>query len=321
MRRSRLLLSALALGAAITLQPQASFADYPDKPISFIVPFGAGGGFDQMVRVLVPKMEKHLGVAIAIKNNPGAGGRRGSILLYKSKPDGYTMGLNYFVPFLVDKHILGKKPGLDMEKVSVIYKTSHSRHFVFVAKNGPYKSLKDFTKADKSIKFPTTGIGASGWIAASALGAEMGFDSAFVTGYKTLSTAALAVARGDGDAGVGAIHHFGGFTNEVQPLVYLGAKREAHYPDVPTIAELGYPQLTALGAAHVLAAPPGTPEDRLEVLREAARKAARDPEFIAWGKETATDIEPTEPKGVWEEVEETGKMFSSLKPLFEKSKN
>ena len=108
MRISSKLLLFLTIVLAMSFLPQQTLAEYPDRPISFIVPFGAGGGFDQMVRVLVPLIEREFNVPIAIKNNPGAGGRRGSMLLHRSKPDGYTIGLNYFVPFLVDKNVLGK---------------------------------------------------------------------------------------------------------------------------------------------------------------------------------------------------------------------
>ena len=314
MKTSTKRLTALAavLIASAAFIPGAQAA-YPEKPVSVIVPFGAGGGFDQMVRALMPKVEKILGVPVAIKNNPGSGGRRGAIVVHKSKPDGYTIGLTFFTPFLVDEYVHNKKPAIDYRKFEVIYKTSHSRHFLYVAKGGKFQSLKDFESAQRPIKFVTTGIGSSSWLAAEALAVQVGYKTQFLSGYKTLSAAALGVGRGDADAGFGAIHHFGGMSEHVKPLVYMGIKREAHYPDVPTAAELGYPKSKALGGIHVFSAPPGTPKDRVEVLREALRKASRDPEFIAWGKETATDIEPTEPAGVWKEVDETVELFKLLK--------
>ena len=98
-------------------------------------------------------MEKVLNVPVVIKNTPGAGGRRGSIRLFKSKPDGYTIGFGHFVPFQTDELLLGKKPAIDYRKFAIIYKVSHSRHFVFVNKKSGFKSVKDLKAAGRTIKF------------------------------------------------------------------------------------------------------------------------------------------------------------------------
>jgi len=294
-------------------------AVYPEKPIKIIVPFGAGGGFDGMARALAYRLEKEVGVTIVIQNRPGAGGRRGGITLFKSKPDGYTLGMAHYIPFMSDKILLGKKPSIDYKKFSIVLKVSKGRHFVFVSKKTPFKSLDDLKKASKPVKFSGTGIGAITWVEGSALGATVGFPVTFVTGYRNLPRATMATARGDADAGLGSYHHFQGVLADLRPLVFLGNERDHHLPDVPSIRELGYKNLTNLGSPRVISAPPGTPESRLAVIRKALEKVVRQPDFVAWAKETGYYLEPEGPEGFWKGLDAQEKIFLSLRPLIMKA--
>lgn len=318
-RTTFLTVTTLICAAAISLPGTASAA-FPEKPVTFIVPFGAGGGFDGLARGLVKSMEKSLGVPIAIKNNPGAGGRRGSIRLFKSKPDGYTIGFGHFVPFQTDELLLGKKPAIDYRKFAIVYKVSHSRHFVFVSKKRPFKSVEDLKSAGRPIKFATTGHGSITWVEGSALGSSAGFPVTFVSGYKKLPAAALAVAKGSADAGVGSAHHFHGVAKDVRVIAFLGPKRDTHYPDAPSATELGYPQLTALGSPRVVSAPPGTAESRLSVLRAAVKRAVADPDFVKWAGKAGYFLDPTDPAGTWEALKINASIYGSLKSLLDKSK-
>lgn len=320
MKRTTSLTTALALSAIVVSLPPVAHAAFPEKPVTFIVPFGAGGGFDGLARGLVRSMEKTLGVAIAIKNNPGAGGRRGSIRLFKSKPDGYTVGFGHFVPFQTDELLLGKKPAIDYRKFSIVYKISHSRHFVFVSKKRPFKSVKDLKAAGRAIKFATTGHGSITWVEGSALGSSAGFPVSFVSGYKKLPAAALAVAKGSADAGVGSAHHFHGVAKDVRVIAFLGKTRDPHYPDAPSAIELGYPKLTALGSPRVVSAPPGTSKSRLTVLRTAVKKAVADPEFVKWAAKAGYFLDPTGPAGTWEALEVNAGIYKGLKSLLDKAK-
>ena len=122
---------------------------------------------------------------------------------FKSKPDGYTIGWTHFVPFLSDIYLRGKKPTIASSKVAIIYRIAASQFYMFVANRPPYKSLADLKNAGKPIKFASTGSGAITWVQAYALGATVGFPVKFVLGYKKLTNAAIAVAKGDADAGIG----------------------------------------------------------------------------------------------------------------------
>jgi len=320
MRYRTFVVAGVAVAALSVMLPGRDAVAFPDKPISFVVPFGAGGGFDGIARKVAAEMEKVLKVSIAIKNTPGAGGRRGSIQLFKSKPDGYTIGFAHYVPFQTDEILKGKKPPIDYKKFSVVYQVSHSRHYIYVRKSGSLKSLADLKKAGRAIKFTGTGVGAITWVEGNALGAAAGFPVKFVTGYKNLAAAALAVAKGDADAGVGSAHHFKGVADDVMPIVFLGEKRDHKYPNVKSIAELGYPKLTALGSPRVIAAPPGVPVDRMKVLRDATIKALANPDFVKWASEAGYFLRPQGPEGLKTVLQDNAEIYAGLKSLLKKSK-
>ena len=309
-RRTCMFATAMMAAAATTVVPaSAQEDDYPSKAINVIVPFGAGGGFDQMVRALQPVLEEELGVPLAIRNTPGAGGRRGSIELMRSNNDGYTIGLSYFVPFLTDECVLNEEPAVDIADFEVIYRTTHDAHFLIVPADSEVQSLDDLSG---EVRFSTTGIGSSAWVGGNVLGSLTGFEPSFVGGYNTLGEAALAVARGDVDASIGGIPHFGGMRDDVRPLVYLGGERNPEYPDVPTAAELGYPDTALLGGIHIFSAPPGTDPAKLETLREAFRAAVQNEGFKEWAKNNTTQITPGEPEEAYEQAEQICNLYKGL---------
>jgi tripartite-type tricarboxylate transporter receptor subunit TctC len=307
------------LAAAAMSLPGTAVAKYPEKPITFIVPFGAGSSFSALARKLGQRWEKELGVSIVVKPTPGSGGRRGGIRIYKSKPDGYTIGWTHFVPFLSDTYLRGKKSSIDLKKVAIVYQIAASQFYMFVNKKSPYKSLADLKNLKSPLKFASTGIGAITWVQASALGATLGFPVKFVLGYKKLGDAALAVAKGDAVAGVGGAVHTRGVQKDLRPLMFFGPSRDRFFPDVPSAGELGYTKLTNLGAPRVVTAPPGTPEAILKVLRAAAIRATKDKEFVDWATKTGFYINPQGPAGTWKGLDAKTKIFKELKPLLDKA--
>lgn len=317
MKSTSLLFAGLA---AITMAlPQSAAAKYPDKPITFIVPFGAGSTYSALARKLGQRWEKELGVSVVVKPLPGSGGRRGAIRIYKSKPDGYTIGWTHYVSFLSDIYLRGKKPTIDIKKVEIIYQISRSQFYMFVARNSPYRSIDDLKKATSPLKFASTGIGAITWVQANAMGATVGFPVKFVLGYKKLADGALAVAKGDAVAGIGGAAHFRGVKDDVRPLMFFGPKRDKFYPDVVSAGELGYPKLTNLGAPRVITAPPGTPKDRLQVLRDATIRAVNDKEFTDWATKFGFYMNPQDPAGTWRGLDKQAEIFSELKPMVDKA--
>lgn len=180
MKSASLLLAGLA-AVAMSLS-QTAVAKYPEKPITFIVPFGAGSSFSTLARKLGQRWEKELGVLIVVKPLPGSGGRRGGVRIYKSKPDGYTIGWTHSIPFLSDIHLRNQKSTIDIKKVSIIQQISRAQFYMFVNKKSRFKTLDDMKKASSRIKFASTRMGAITWVQATALGATLGFPVKFVLG-------------------------------------------------------------------------------------------------------------------------------------------
>lgn len=315
MKKYGTICAVLAAGAAAIGLSGAPRAAYPEKPITFIVPFGAGSSFGALARKLGQRWEKELNVSIVVKPLPGSGGRRGGIQISKSKPDGYTIGWTHMVPFLSDQYLRGKTPAVDLKKVEIIYQISRSQFYIFVPKSSPYKSVADLKKSGKAFKFASTGIGAITWVQAMALGGTVGFPVKFVLGYKKLGDAAIAVAKGDAEAGIGGIVHFRPIRDDVRPIMFFGPQRDSFFPDVPSAGELGYEQLTNLGAPRVITAPPGTPKARLQVIREAAIRAVKDKSFTDWATKTGFYMNPQGPEGTWKGLDAQAEAFKKLAPL------
>ena len=306
------LAAGLVAGLAFGISPAQ--AAYPDKPITMIVPFGPGGSFDKLARELQGPLQKELGVAIVIKNEPGSGGRRGSVDLFKSRPDGYTIGWLHFPPFLSDEIFFNRKAAVDYRKIAVIDMVAQGKDFIFVPKSSLYKSFNDFKNAKKPIRFTSTGLGAMSWVSISAFAAAVGFDAKFVFGYKSTPRAALGAARGDADAGIGGYRQISGLLGDVKPILILNDKRSPHFPKVPSIEELGYPQLGGLGSPYAISAPPGTPDVVLAVLRKAVMKAAGSDAYKKWAD--GVGFLPTNygPKKTWAVVQNLEKIFKGLAP-------
>lgn len=318
MRFVKLLAIVLVSGALVLADIPEAPAAYPDKPITVIVPFGAGGAYGRLGRKMGADLEKKLGVPVVVKNNPGAGGRKGAVVLFKSKPDGYTIGFVHFVSFQSNEILRGKKASIDYNKFKIILKLTDAKQFVFVNKKSPIKSLADFKKAGRPIKFATTGVGAVTWVEANALGATLGFPVKFVTGYKNLPKAALAVARGDAEAGAGGYVHVRNVLDDLRLLAFIADKKDPNLPDVPTTTELGLPQLSVLGVPRIMAAPPGTPDDKLQVIRKAMQEIVDDPAFKEWALKGGFFLNPDGPDGTWKVLQANARIMEGLKPLLKK---
>ena len=317
---ARLLTIGLVAGALVLASAPETPAAYPDKPITIIVPFGAGGAYGRLGRKMGADLEKKLGVPVVVKNNPGAGGRKGAVVLFKSKPDGYTIGFVHFISFQSNEILRGKKASIDYNRFKIILKLTDAKQFVYVNKKSPIKSLADLKKAGRAIKFATTGVGAVTWVEANALGATLGFPVKFVTGYKNLPKAALAVARGDAEAGAGGYVHVRNVLDDLRMLAFIADKKDPNLPDVPTTTELGYPQLSVLGVPRIVGAPPGTPDDRLQVIRKAMREIVADAAFKEWALKGGFFLNPEGPDATWKVLKANAEIMHGLKPLLTKKK-
>ena len=268
----------LAVIAAGLLSPAAQA--YPDRPVTMVVAFAAGGGTDLAARTLARFMSQQLGQPIVVVNRPGAGGEIGFAALARSAPDGYTLGF-INTPNLVTIP-LERRAQYQLRDFAPIANVVDDPGGIFVRADSRYGSLGDMTQHARSnpdaLSYGTTGVGSDDHLSMLAVQNLTGVRLIHVA-YN--GSSAVRQALMTGEIAIGALNMGEGAADARQGLIrslgQMGAARWSGAPDVPTLREM---QLDIVeGSMRGLAAPAGTPRDILRVLANAAREAMQDPEF------------------------------------------
>ena len=166
-----------------------------------------------------------------------------------------------------------------------------------VGKDSPYRSLEDLQSA-KEVTIASTGIASGTWTTAVIAAEALGLNYKLVTGFKGTPDCALATIRGDTDIYTGSVGTVKGQieAGDLIPLFMISDERVDWLPDVPTVKELGYPELGAAGASigthRVIVGPPDIPDEILTILRDAFWEAVNEEDFVAWLKEGGRPVGP-----------------------------
>jgi tripartite-type tricarboxylate transporter receptor subunit TctC len=256
--------------------------NYPDRPVKLVVPFPPGGPVDAVARVIAEELKEKLGQPFVIDNRAGAVGTIATNLVAKSPPDGYTLvmtiGAHTIVPALMQK--LPYDPANDFVGVSGVLKAPN---LFAVLPNHPAKTLADLVRMAKeqpgSITYSTGGYGSTTHIMTTMLerAANVSFMHVPFQGGGQSMQAALgghvAVAANLSNIALPFVQ--GG---QVRLLAVAGATRSRLFPEVPTFAEHGYPDI--LGDSWIgMLAPAGTPREVVKKLHETISAALNRPEF------------------------------------------
>jgi tripartite-type tricarboxylate transporter receptor subunit TctC len=283
MKRATIFLAALlAFCGATTAETVAQ--TYPTRPIRLIIPFGAGGGTDNLARIIEPFLSKALGQPVVIENRPGGSSIIGTDQVVKAAPDGYTL-------VMVDSTI-AVNPSLQK---SLPYDTLKDLEPVSLLATAPVilvahpklaaTTLKEFVALAKAtpgkLNYASGGNGASTHLAGELLKLVAEIDVLHVP-YKGTGPAMNDLVGGHVDvmfSGVSsARQHIEAGT--LRALAITGEKRNEAVPNVPTFAEAGLPDVTASTYWGVLA-PKGTPRAIIDRVSTEFAKAMRDPEIVA----------------------------------------
>ena len=293
MKRLNLLCTTLAAAiAALALAP--ANAAYPDKPIQFIIPFGAGGGADIEGRLLAKEMSKILGVAVVPVNKPGAGGAVTYTYVKNAKPDGYTLAWNSTSVLTTTNigNVDFKHDALDH-----IGRVEYQPMPFAVRADAPWKTFKEFVAACKAkpdtLKIANSGTGSATHLAALAIANATGCKAIHLpAGIKRRNATVLS---GEADAMVapltGALRL--SKAKKLRLLVIPSAKRNAVIKDVPTAAELGYK--AELDLFRGLSVPKGTPQAIKDKLADAMAKAAKSVAFSKLAAQKGFTVAPLSP--------------------------
>lgn len=268
-----------------------AMANYPDKPITMVVGFSAGGGTDVMARNVAPFLEKYLGddATIVVKNVPGASGQIGITEVAHADPDGYTIG-TYNLPGMMAR-TLDRDADYDADSFTFLANVVNDPNVIVTSKKGNIDSLEKFIATVKDASRPMP-IGMSSLGGDDHLGLikfESLTDTKFnIIPFKGSSAARTAVLGGHVKAAVLNISEVTEFKDELNVIGLSQQERSEFDPSIATFKEQGVNFIN--GAMRGFVAPAGLPADVKAKLLDAFAQLAKDPEFLAKMKSTANPV-------------------------------
>ena len=286
--------SLLFLLLIIFSKPAVSQVDYPNKPISFIVPYAAGGGADSRSRQIGQQLSQLLKTPVIVENKAGAGGNIGTEFIAKAPPDGYTIGMGNFAPLAINKTLfktLRYDPQNDLLPIILI---ERGPLVLVVNPSTNYQSVGDVIKDAKAkpgqLTFASGGIGGSHQLSAELFKQSAGIDMIHVP-YKS-GAAGLTDLMGNNvnmmfDQMYSAMPSIK--SGKLRPLAITSKTRSPLLKDVPTFTELGYPQIV-VNNWQGLIAPKGTPKAVIDKLNTVVNQILKDPKMKDFILEQGTEV-------------------------------
>lgn len=271
----------LTFGAQSLTSAQAQ-ESFPERPITMIVPYAAGGTTDILARLMSDEMSKTLGQPVVVEYRPGAGGTLGSELASEAAPDGYTIvmgapGSHATSPSLYKD--LAYDPVEDFETIS---RVALVPNVVIVHPSVEAETLEELIALMKEkpgqINYGSAGVGATTHLTGELFGQMAGVDIMHIP-YKGSGDAMIDLVSGQIQMMFenlpGAMGQIEG--GQVRPLAVTSSERSPALPDIPTVAEAGVPGFEVV-SWFGLFAPAGTPEPIISKLNEAVQTALENPE-------------------------------------------
>lgn len=288
--------------------------EFPDRSIELVVPFAAGGGTDQIARVLAQEAEASCGVSVTITNEEGASGTVGLNRALGSTPDGYSLAVATTSQFLATHQGVSD---ITPEDMTPLLQFNFDSSVLSVASSSDIETIEDFLAADTgSLTVATSGTGSSWELAFRGMADAAGVEAPTNVPYDGAAPAIVAVLGGEADAtsvsGVEALTQIE--SGDLRPLASMSEERLSFLPDVPTLAESGVDWQS--GVWRGLVGPADLPEDVSDTLSECFGEAAESEEFTDFMQTQGFEIEIL-PQAEFtsmleEEFETTGEMVSNL---------
>jgi tripartite-type tricarboxylate transporter receptor subunit TctC len=264
--------------------PAPAVAAFPEagRPITIIVPFGAGGSTDLATRIMAPHLERELGTTIQIVNRPGATTQVALTELSTSRPDGYTLGMfaipSSLVTYLEPERGAPYTPE-DFAPIAVGFTDGLG---ILVRTESPFQSIDDVVEAARAspggVSISTAGLKGVNHLGALAWQEEAGIDLAFVH-FDSGAEAITAALGGHVDVATATLGNVRPHVQNqtVRVLGVMEEERSSLLPDAPTMAEQGYEVLASAG--YILSAPDGTPAEVIDTVAAAVERIVAMPEY------------------------------------------
>ena len=273
----------LAFGAALSVA-HAAEPPYPTRPIRLVVPFAPGGGVDATARIFAPKLSEDMGQNWLVDNRTGAGGNVAGEIVARANPDGHTvlMAIDsqltanpslYDLPFNTEK---------DLQPVVILAATDQ---IIVVHPNVPAKNLKEFIALAKQkpgqFRHGSGGVGSSNHLAAELFKKVTGIDIVHVP-FRGAGPSLTAVLAGEIQMNISSPASTLAFikSGRLHAVARTGSKRTKSLPDLPTVAESGYPGFDVI-QWYGLVVPGATPRHIVMRMRDSALKALKNPDVVA----------------------------------------
>lgn len=291
----------LIVTAALAVATAASAQEWPTKPIRLIIPYAAGSGPDIAMRPVADRLGQILKQAVVVDNIAGAGGIVGSQTLARAKPDGYTFGFGNNITLAVNKSFFDKlpyDPDKDFEPVGLLF----DNPYILVArptlKVGNVQELIAYAKANPGkVNFASgTGIGSGSHLTGEMMKSQAGLNLSHIP-YKSGSQALSDLVNGSVDVLFDNVNGVQQFikNGQIKPLAVTSAKRLPQFPDIPTMAESGFPGFEAVAWGGIIA-PAGTPPAIVQRLNAAIAEALKSPEVVRANQTMALNPLASSPK-------------------------
>jgi tripartite-type tricarboxylate transporter receptor subunit TctC len=299
-----------------------AYAAYPDKTVTIVVPFPAGGSTDTVARLIAPKLGQTLGGTFIVENKPGATGAIGAASVKRSPPDGYTLLVASIGVFAVNPHLqkgLQYDPSKDFDLLTVAVRAPN---VLVVSSKLPANNVQEFIahlkKNPDKVSFATSGAGSSDHLTTALFWQKTGTTGVHVP-YKGGAPAIQDLLAGHADASFQNINavlsHIK--AGKMKALAVTSDKRAAQLPDVPTLTESGVKEVDVY-SWQAVAAPKGLPKDVKDKLHGAIVGALNDAEVKQRLTEVGFEIVANTPEQFgqfqatelarWKTVIETGKI-------------
>jgi tripartite-type tricarboxylate transporter receptor subunit TctC len=273
----------LQTAAGTALLPSLALAQdkYPSKLITWICPYGAGGNADNRSRQVARIMGAALGQTIIVDNKAGAGGNIGTEAIAKAKPDGYTIGMGNFAPLAVN-HALFKKLNYDpFSDIVPIMLIERGPLILMVRTESPFKSVNDIVAAAKAepgrLSYASGGIGGTHHLSGALFEHAAGIDMIHAP-YKSGSAGATDLMGGQVhmmfEQMYAAMPSLKG--GRLRGLAITSKARSPLLPDLPTMAEAGFPAVEVLNWQGIVG-PKGLSPDIVKLLNTVGNRALQDP--------------------------------------------
>jgi tripartite-type tricarboxylate transporter receptor subunit TctC len=297
----------IALVSAFAITANAAAQTYPSRPVTLVVGFAPGGGTDTVARVMQKKLGEYLGQTIVVENRAGAGGTIAADVVARANPDGYTILLATIAALAVAPHLNSKLPYNPMRDFAPISMATVSGNVLVVHPSLPAKTIAEYVKEANSrpggLPYGTSGVGSAGNLAGELFRLTAKANLVHVP-YKGGGPAMSDLLGGQipsvfASATTATPQVKGG---KLRALGSTGSKRSAALPDVPTIAEQGYPGYEATNW-YAYVAPAKTPRNIVARLNAEIVKTLRDPETHEAILKLGEEPTPSTPEELAKQIE------------------